>query len=117
MSNGKITKLQINMAKIEENIGFIKEALVKNDDQHKELIGSIKEIDVKIDGFVQSADDRFAAKKDHSDSMTKMDGIMTTIDSKFVTKEEFSPIKKLAYGFAGAIILAVLYAIVQSVLK
>jgi hypothetical protein len=110
MSNGKITKLQINMAKIEENIGFIKEALVKNDYQHKELIE-------KIDSFVHSANERFLDKSEHEETLKRIDGFVDTVDKKYVTKESFSLVQKIVYGIMGAIGLAFLYALIELVIK
>ena len=102
--------IKINMAELQKDITFIKESLVKNDDQHKEIIG-------KIDSFIQNSHDRFADKKDHIESLKKIDEIIETLDSKYVSVDAFSPIRKLAYGLTGAILLAVVGAILALILN
>jgi hypothetical protein len=106
----KVNKLEITMAELKKDISFIKESLGKNDDQHREIIG-------KIDGFVKSADDRFAAKADHKEAIQKFKELSEHIDDTYVTKDTFGPIQKLVYGLVGAILLAVLGAVVALILK
>jgi len=53
----EIINLQINMEKINNAIGYIKESLTKNDEQHKEIIH-------KIDIFIETADEKYATKND-----------------------------------------------------
>jgi hypothetical protein len=43
--------------------------------------------------------------------------IIEFIDKKYVTKDSFSPVQKIVYGLVGAILLAVVGALVALVLK
>ena len=46
-----------------------------------------------------------------------MDEIKDTLKNEYVTKVEFSPVKQIAFGFVGIIIVAVLGSIVALVIK
>ena len=43
--------------------------------------------------------------------------IKHTLEIHYITKDEFEPVKKLAYGIAGIILIAVATAIIKLVLK
>jgi thiosulfate reductase cytochrome b subunit len=42
--------------------------------------------------------------------------IKTRLEKEYVTKEEFNPVKKIAYGVVGVILIAVVGAIVKLVI-
>jgi site-specific recombinase len=43
--------------------------------------------------------------------------IKAKLDDKYVTKDEFDPVKRLVYGMAGAILLAVVAALLSLVIR
>ncbi len=47
----------------------------------------------------------------------QMNHLEEKIESKYVTQVEFEPIKKLVYGVTGAIIMAIVGAIMTLILK
>ena len=79
----EVRDLQINMAHIEEKLNSIGNILAINSEEHKEIRGAQKEMLCKINSFIQSAEDRFADKKDHKESMEQVNKIVTTLDNKF----------------------------------
>lgn len=107
MSNNKIQKLEINFMKLQTDINYIKESLIKNDNQHKEIIS-------KIDSFVQSADNRFAAKADHRESLNKIDEVIDTLDSKFAPIRAWTIMVWAAKIIGTAIILGLISLIAHA---
>lgn len=101
----KVQNLEINLMELKKDISAIKEALVDNKSEHKEILN-------KIDGFIQVADDRFAAKAEHKETLQKVKDLSDTIDVKYVTKESFVWVQRIAYGFVGAIVMAFIAALI-----
>jgi hypothetical protein len=63
-------------------------------------------------------------KRGQVDMSARMDKLTDEVDAKlathgdgYVTKDEFAPVKALAYGFAGLILVAVVIALVALVVK
>lgn len=106
----EINELKINMAEIIKDIGYIKNALDLNTSEHKIII-------LKIDNFVQSAEDRFAAKSEHKESINKIKDLSELIDHKYVTKDEFFPLKKFFYISVGALVVTIIGAIMALILR
>lgn len=100
----RIQTIEINMTKLNGSIDAIKDALVDNKSEHREII-------LKIDSFIQSADNRFAAKAEHKETLQKVKDLSQTIDDKYVTKESFGLIQKIVYGMVGAILVSFLSAL------
>ena len=88
----------------------IKESINEMKSNQKEYMGS-------MDRFIKSADDRFADKKDHLETTNQISDLSSIITNNYVTKEAFKPIQKLAYGLVGAVLLAVLGAIMALLLE
>lgn len=105
----EITNLKLQMKEIQVDIKYIKQGLVKNDEQHKEIIS-------KIDGFIQSAEDRFADKADHKESMKQVDCIITTLDDKYAPIITYKIMVWAGGLIGGAIILGVLALIAKTYL-
>ena len=95
----EITQLKVNMKEIQTDIGYIKESLVQNFTQHKEIIG-------KIDHLSDTFQTRIEDKADKKD-----------IEGKYVSTESFAPVQRITYGLVGAVLLAALYAILNLVIK
>ena len=109
----EISNLKITMAELKSDLSYIKQGLIKNDEANKQNALDHKEIIVKIDHLGDTFQGKIQDKADQREVMTKFDNLSAT----FITKEEFGPIKKIAYGMVGAIVLAFLYALIESVLK
>ena len=47
----------------------------------------------------------------------RLDHITTDLESKYVRRTEFAPVRNLIYGLVGVLLLGLIGAIVQSVLR
>jgi len=102
----EINQLKINLMELKTDITYIKDALVENKEQHKEISAKIDHLGDTFQGKIQD-------KADQKEVMNKF----KSIDEKYVSQEMFSPIQKLCYGMAGAILLGFVYALVTIVFK
>lgn len=79
-------------------------ALLSKDVKHlSETIG--KDLGYVQDGF-----------REVKDSMVKIEERFSTLENKFVTRTEFSPIKKVVYGLVSVSLMAVISAILATVI-
>ena len=102
----ELNNLKITMSELKKDIGYIKESLDKNDSQHKEILE-------KIDHLGDTFQDKIQDKADQKEVMEKFNHM----ELRFVTQDSFRPIQKLAYGLTGAILLAVVGAILALIFK
>jgi thiosulfate reductase cytochrome b subunit len=52
-------------------------------------------------------------QRDIEEIKTSIHDLVTKIDDTYVTKEEFKPTQRIVYGMVGAILMAVLGALIQ----
>ena len=98
----QVNNLEITMAQLKNDIGYIKDSLKNNDSQHKEIIQKIDHLGDTFQGKIQD-------KADQKEVMDKFDS--------YVQLETFRPVQKIVYGLVGAILLAFLCAVVALILK
>ena len=79
--------------KLQTDINYIKESLVKNDNQHKEIIQ-------KIDHLFRTFQGKIQDKADQKEVIGKFD----SLDSQYASKD----IEKWAYGGVASLILILL---------
>jgi hypothetical protein len=96
------TNIEIAMKGLTKDLGYIKESLEKNEDQHKEILTKIDHLGDTFQGKIQD-------KADQKEVMEKMD--------TYVQMETFRPIQKLVYGLVGAMLLACVAAFMALILK
>lgn len=77
------------MAKMEKDISYIKEGMVKNDADHVAIKESIEK------------------------NIEEIRKLLEKTDEKFVTKIEFGPVRSIVYSMVGFILLAVLGAVIS----
>ena len=116
MGKDRLQTLEISMAEFKRDIDYLKKGADKNDEQHEQILKKIEESSVKIDGFIQSAEDRFAAKKDHRESMKQMGDVIATMDSKFAPRIVYTVMCWLGGIIGTAIVLGVIGVIANAYL-
>ena len=102
MEEQELNNIKINMAELKNDISYIKDALVENKAQHKEIMSKIDHLGDTFQGKIQD-------KADQKEVMAKF--------SDYVTKESFTTIQRIVYGLSGAILLAFVYALIDGVIK
>jgi hypothetical protein len=98
------------MTEFSTDLQYIKKSLDKNDIQHKEL-GD------KIDNLSSTFQTRVGDKADQKEVKDMFVAMSDHIDDTYVTKDTFTPIQKIVYGMAGAILLAFLGGIFLLIFK
>ena len=75
--------------------------------------------EIKIKCAEHSTNNKLMAKDiaDIKSDIQEIKEVLKNLGSKFVTKQEFSPVKAIAYGMVGAILLAFLGGVVALVWK
>ena len=74
----------------------------------------IAKMETKMDTLVEAQDKNDLA---HQTILNKMDDFISGCESKYVSKDRFRPVEKLAYGAAGAMLLAIIGALMVFLLK
>ncbi len=114
----EISELRINMAEFKKDVTYIKEALkkgevefAKNNEAHETIIASIND-------FVQTADERYLDKREHTETLKKIDDFIEacvaerkTYDRRYSPIWVASTIKWAGYTLGGAILIGLLYFI------
>jgi hypothetical protein len=70
----------------------------------------------KIDGFIEAAENRYAAKAEHKESMEKIDGIIDALDSKYASKWVEKLLVWIGYTAGAVILVGFLYQIAKAYL-
>jgi hypothetical protein len=105
----KIQALEISMAELKTDLRYIKDSVKQNAEEHKEIID-------KIDGFIQSAENRFAAKAEHQDTVRQIVDLSNSLENRFAPRMAWT-ILIWAGGIIGmALILGVVSLLAETYL-
>jgi chromosome segregation ATPase len=126
----ELTNIKVTMAELKKDIGFIRESLTSNADEHKELKRSQLAVQASIDGFIKTSTDCFVDKKNHKETIAKLDSMIKISDAKiesakivaeenYVRKDmlalELKPLKDIVYKAVAIILTAFLLSVSASV--
>lgn len=95
----EVKQTEVNQAAVLKELSDIKSSLAVNTNETANIKGSVGEIKVDI----REIKNDFVNRREFNDALGSL-------------RQELSPIKKVVYGLIGVILLAVIGAIIQTVL-